>query len=482
MSSRLIKNASLNTIKTIFGLLFPLITFPYISRILGVEGIGIYNFSSSFLSYFLLLSALGISTYGIREGAPLREHTMLLQKFVGELFSINLLSMTIAYLGLFICVFCIPVIRNYQTAILILSGEIFFSTIGVSWICNIFEDFFIIAVRTIAFQLISLILLFSFVHSASDLNIYLCILLISNSGAYLFNFFYIRKKYLKFHITFDIDWKQHLKPILIIFASTLSITIYVSSDTFILGIMTNDYQVGLYGTAVKIYSVIKNILVAVLMVMIPHFSVLFSQKDNTHISVLFSKVFNVLTLLMFPLCVGLFTMSDDVILLISGAAFLQASLTLKLLCLAVIFSLLAFMYTQCVLIPIKQERLVLIATAVSAGINIILNLFFIPLWGINGAAITTIIAEFVIFLFAFYHSNKIVPLLNIKHNILSVFIGCFFISLVCLCSQKIDSFFYRIVVSVVGSIAIYSLILFIMKNPIVKQVKETLNNFVSYHK
>ena len=464
-------NALLNTTKTVLGIIFPLITFPYVSRVLGVENLGIYNFSFSFLSYFLLIAALGISTYGIREGTQYREDKNKIQSFISELFSINMISTVAAYILLLLLLFLIPHMASYRKVILILSAEIIFTTLGVSWVCNVYEDFLAIAVRTIAFQILSLVLIFTFVRTADDLYKYVCILLISNSGANLVNFFYVRKKYCVFHLTCNIDWKKHLKPILIIFSTTVAITVYVSADTTMLGFMTNDYQVGLYGTAVKIYTIIKNILAAILMVLIPQFSLMFATGDRKRSDELFSKVFTALTVLMLPMCVGLFSLSDDIVLIISGKSFIGAAAPLRLLSIAIAFSLYAYLYTQCILIHIKKESIVFRATLISAIANIGLNFVLIPLWGINAAAITTIIAELITFLISFYYSRESVRILADKKDILSSLIGCGVILSICFLLRKIDILWIRIIASIIGSLIGYIFVLVIMKNTVILEIK-----------
>ncbi len=469
-------NAILNTAKTVLGILFPLITYPYVSRILGVENLGIYNFSVSFLSYFLLIAALGISTYGIREGIQYRENRQQIESFVSELFSINIVSTIIAYCILLIFLFGIPFMEPYRKTVLILSAEMVFTTLGVSWVCNIYEDFLAIAVRTIAFQILSLILIFLLVRTSDDLYKYVAVLLVSNSGANIVNFFFIRKKNCRFRFTTKIDWKRHLKPILIMFSTTVAITVYVSSDTTMLGIMTNDFQVGLYGTAVKIYTIIKNILAAILMVLIPRFALMFSGNDREQTDELFSKVFNILTVLMLPMCVGLFSLSDDVVLLISGEKFAGAAEPLRLLSIAVAFSLYAYMYAQCVLIPMKEEKIVFRATIISAVTNIGLNFVLIPLWGISAAAITTIIAEFITFIIEFYYSRNTVKLIGIGRNLITTLIGCVCVFLVCLVARSIDSFIFRVLISVCGSVIAYAVTLIVLRNPVRGQLKEIVRN------
>ena len=114
--SKIAKNAILNTVKTVLGIFFPLIIYPYVARILGVDNLGIYTFSFSFLSYFLLIAALGISTYGIREGVQYREDREQMQSFVSELFSINMISTIIAYVLLFVFL-CVIFFKKKQKEI-----------------------------------------------------------------------------------------------------------------------------------------------------------------------------------------------------------------------------------------------------------------------------------------------------------------------------------------------------------------------------
>lgn len=474
MMGKIVTNAILNTTKTVLGIIFPLITYPYVSRVLGVENLGIYTFSSSFLSYFLLIAALGISTYGIREGTQYREDRQQMESFVSELFSINMISTIVAYILLFIFLFAIPFMASYCKAVLILSAEIFFTTLGVSWVCNVYEDFFAIAVRTIAFQILSLVLMFIFVRNSNDLYKYIGILLLSNSGANLVNYFYVKSKYCKFRFTLNIDWKRHLRPILIIFSTTVAITVYVSSDTTMLGFMTNNFQVGLYGTAVKVYTIIKNILAAILMVLIPQFTLMFSSGNKEKSDLLFSKVFNVLTVLMLPMCVGMFSLSEDIVFLISGREYIGAAGPLRLLSIAVIFSLYSYMYTQCVLIPIKKEKIVFRATVISAIVNIGLNFALIPLWGINAAAVTTIIAECITFIIVFFCSKKIVKIAEYGRNLISTLIGCIGIFFICFVCESLDFIVIRVIVSITGSIFTYAIILIFTKNPVLIQLKERL--------
>ena len=207
-------NAVLNVIKTISSIVFPLITFPYISRVLTVESIGAYNFGVSIVNYFILLAGLGISTYAIREGTQYRDDNKKMEKFSSEIFTINMISTIVAYILLVCCVLFVPKIHSYAVIIIVLGIEILFTTLGVNWLCNIYEDFLYITLRTIAFQTISLLALFIFVKETQDLLKYIIIVVFASSGANLLNFFYIRKRYVKFGLVSSIT--KHIKPIMII--------------------------------------------------------------------------------------------------------------------------------------------------------------------------------------------------------------------------------------------------------------------------
>lgn len=461
---RMAVNAILNMTKNVLGIIFPLITYPYVSRVLGVDNLGIYNFSYSIVSYFLLIAAFGISTYGIREGTQYRENKREITRFVSEIFSINLISTVIAYILLFLLIYNVPFLYEYKLIIQILSLEILFTTLGSVWICNIYEDFLFIAIRTIAMQIVSLVLIFVLVKSEHDLVKYVAVLLVSNSGANFLNFFYVRKKYCKFRPTLKVNWKRHLKPIFIIFSTTVAITIYVSSDTTMLGIMTSDYQVGLYGTAVKIYTIIKNILAAILMVIIPRFSMLLSNDRENEAKILFMKIFDALSVLMLPMIIGLFMLSDDIVILISGAEYAGSAASLRLLSIAIIFSLYSYMFTQCILIPARREDCVFKATLFSAAANILLNIVLIPYWGINAAAATTIIAEVITFCISLIYSKRYIKIYFPLKNMISVIGGCIVVIFVCIFFRNIHVRYVRVVLSVLISAILYFGVLLAIRN------------------
>ena len=471
MNRQLTKNAILNMIRTVVNIIVPVIIYPYVSRVLGTDQIGIYNFSASIVSYAVLVAALGIPTYAIREGVRHRDDPAAMHRFVGEIFTINVISTVLSYLLLFGALLCFDRLKPYQPFILILSVEIAANTIGVSWMCNVYEDFLIVTVRTVLVQALSVVLIFLLVKTADDLKKYVIILAAANIASNLINCVYVSRRYCTLSVTKKISFRTHMRPILILFMTSAAITLYVNSDTTILGILMTNSDVGIYGTAVKIYTVLKNILVAILMVMIPQFTLYFTKEDHEAANRLFSNLFRMLTFVMLPICVLIFFLSEDVITAVSGIEYIAGSQALRYLCVAVVFSLYAYMYTQCVLIPLKKESIVFYATMTSAVINIVLNFILIPLWGINAAAITTIIAEFVTFVICRYHSRGQIRLSGLVGDILYVSVGCVLVVGVCVLFRRVDRFWVRLIGSTVCSAAVYLALMIVTHRHMIAEAK-----------
>ena len=212
MSNNVNKNAAYNTIKTVFGIIYPLITFPYISRVLMPENVGKINFGSSVVSYFMLIASLGVTTYAIRECSKVRDNKDELERTASQIISINLLSTFIAYLALVVTLFVARPLDNYRELICIQSATIIFTTLGADWINSAMEDFKFIAMRTVGMQIVSLVLMFVFVHNPEDYIIFAIISVVASSGANVINIIY-RRKFCRTKFTLQIDWKKHLPPI-----------------------------------------------------------------------------------------------------------------------------------------------------------------------------------------------------------------------------------------------------------------------------
>ena len=253
---------------------------------------------------FLLIAGLGVATYAVREGAKYRDNKELLSKFASQVFTINIYSTIIAYVLLLLSLIIFKSLHTYVLAILIFSLQIVFTTVGTEWVYTIYEDYSYITIRSIAFKIISILLLFIFVRKSNDYLWYVAVSVFATVGSNILNFLHV-KQFCDLRLVRETKWQYHLKPILIIFASSLAVTIYVSSDTTILGLIKNDYAVGIYSVSVKIYQLAQNLLAALLMVTIPRLAMLFGKRKYQEYKVVLGKVLNTLSLLVLPASVGL---------------------------------------------------------------------------------------------------------------------------------------------------------------------------------
>ena len=464
-------NAVLNVMKTVLSLVFPLITFPYITRVLQVNAIGKYDFSVSVISYFSLIAALGITTYAVREGTKYRGDQEKMNQFASEIFSINLYATIVSYILLFLALMFVDKLKSYNIVIGILSLEILLATLSVVWIYNIYEDFGYITFITFVLQFVSIILMLLFVHSADDLYKYVIISVISSSGSGLFMFFHARK-YVQLHLVKKPPLK-HLKPIMIVFSTTIAATIYISSDTTILGWLTDDYHVGIYGTAAKIYKIVKQVLNAVVAVVIPRFAFYIGTQEKDKILQLGRKLIDYMVAICCPAMVGLFCLSKPIVEEFAGASFSEAYIPLQLLSIALVFAVFANFFSNCVLISYKKEKIVMFATILSAVINIVLNFILIPRYQESAAAFTTIIAEVCVCVISAYESRKIIKINCTARNLISTIIGCVGIMICCMLAAKvIENQIYLILVSVIVSGLVYAVVLILMKNTVITDVLE----------
>lgn len=391
-------NATLNVIKSLLSVLFPLITYPYALRMLGAEGIGTVSYGSSIISYFALLAMLGVSTYAVREGAQRKQDREAFNRFANEIFTINVVTTLIAYALLAVAMLTVAKLRDYRKLLMLQSCAILLTTLGVDWINTVYEDFLLITVRSILSHVVTMALLFLFVHGPEDFYVYAALTVVNNGLVCVSNWFYVRK-YAKVRLTARPNLKKHLKPLLILFANAVTVTVYVNFDTTMLGWMKGTYATGLYAPPVKIYTIVKSLLAAVYTVAIPRLAFYRGNDRLTDYKQLYSDLWGYLTLLLIPCGVGLTCVAREAILFLGGEAFLSATLTLQILAVSLIFAIYGGLVTACLNITLHRERENLIATVLSALINCGLNLIFIPLLSHYGAAITTLISEAFVFLF-----------------------------------------------------------------------------------
>ena len=474
------RNAVLNVIKTIMSLAFPLITFPYSTRVLGLTAVGKYNFASSVVSYFTMLAALGVTMYAVREGSKYRDDPEKVTQFCNEVFSINVYSMVLTLIILFVTVAAVGKLRGYTVLILIFSIRIILNTINVNWIYSIFEDFSFPTFTAVLMEIISISVMLLFVHSPRDLYIYAISSVIAYNGYGLLTFLYARK-YVKLSFV-PKPSLIHLKPIMIIFFLELGMSVYVDSDIILVGWIDGDDATGLYSTASTIYRILKQVLNALNMVVLPRIAyhvgkeaLCLKEKDHDGYEYnhgeavkLGSLLVNTTITLGLPMMAGIYLIAEPIVILFAGEAFHDAYQPLQCLSIALLFAVLASFYGQSILTAYKQEKIYMKATILSAAVNIILNLILIPKYHVVAAACTTILAEFIMVVYTYYESRKFLKIPVSRNVVISSLTGCAAIIMVSMILKRIiaSSMLYM-TVTIVASVAVYALVMIMFRNDII---------------
>lgn len=468
-----LKNALLNIIRVSLSVIFPLITFPYVSRVLMAERLGRVNYALSIENYFALIAALGISTYAVREGARRRHDKKEFDTFANEVFTVNFITTILSYILLTITVISVKNLHSYVLLIYLQSASIVLSTIGVDWINSVFEDYLYITIRSFAIQVVLLIVMFITVKTPEDYYKYAFLTVLSNGISCTLNFFYTRR-YCKVRLIKNCHFFEHIKSLLIFFANNLAMSVYLNADTTMLGFMDGDYVVGIYAVAVKIYNVIKAVIAAMFTACIPRLASYFGSEKYKEYKLLLNQIINVCTLIMLPAVAGLIVLARPIVLLLSGKSFEQATSSLSIIALGIIGAIYGGIMTNCINLPMKRETYNLKGTIIAAIVNVLLNFIFIPLFHENGAALTTVIAEFTVFGYCLFTFKNIKEYVDFKPIIRNIFTGLGECAIVFLLDyvlvQYISDWIAHMVLLVGLSISSYVAVLIITKNPILKTV------------
>lgn len=405
MKKSITKNFIYNLIKTLCSVIFPIITFAYTSRVIGVDGIGKINFARSFVMYFSMIAMLGINQYGTREAAKVRDNRKELSKFTKEILCINSITTIIALFLFCICMLSSEVLRQYRTLLLINSISVILQGLGMEWLYQALEEYKYISIRAIIFQVLSLIFMFVFVKRKEDVIPYAIINVFSAYGSLLINFFHARK-YIDLKNIKRINLRKHVTSMLWLFAMAVSVELYTVLDTTMLGFLEGDTAVGLYTAAIKVNRIVNSVITALGVVLIPRLSYYIGNNEEKKFNILVNKGYNYVFMLSIPASIGLFLLSDDIIVMFSGSDFISAGFTMRIMTAIVILIPFSVMTNNQTLVPLGKERLIFFSTMMGAISNIISNSILIPRFGENGAAVGTVIAEGVVAIICFINAIR----------------------------------------------------------------------------
>lgn len=388
-------NFIMNAILTMSSFVFPLITFPYISRILLPIGTGKVSFATSLISYFSMFAQLGIPMYGIRACAQVRDNKEELTRTVQELLIINIIMDVVSYLTLFILLITVPRLQEDRLLYIIVSLTIILTSIGMEWLYKALEMYTYITVRSVAFKVVALIAMFFLVHNQGDYVVYGGITIMAASASNILNLIYA-KNFIDMKPVGNYNFRKHLRPICIFFAMSCATTVYLHLDTVMLGFMATEEDVGYYDAAVKIRKVLLSIVTSLGVVLLPRASYYIEKGLKKEFERITEKALAFVFLLATPMTVYFALFAQDSVFLLSGNAYAGSVVPMQIIMPTLFLAGITNITGIQILVPLGREKVVLYSEIAGAIVDIIINAILIPKYASSGAAIGTLVAEVVV--------------------------------------------------------------------------------------
>lgn len=468
----------MNTILTLSSFLFPLITFPYVSRILLPAGMGRVSFATSVVSYFALFAQLGIPTYGIRACAKVRDDKMELTKVVHELFVINLVMSIFAYVLLAMALFFVPRLRTEKTLILVVSVTIIFNAVGMEWLYRALEQYTYITVRSLIFKAVGLVFLFLFVHEQKDVIIYGGITCFAASASSVMNFLHAHK-YVGIKAIGGYHFKRHIKAVMVFFAMSCATVIYTNLDTVMLGFMKTDEEVGYYNAAVKVKTILVSVVTSLGAVLLPRLSYYVEQGKKEEFERLAKKAMNFVILLAMPLMIYFILFAREGILFLSGSAFEPAVLPMQIIMPTLLLIGMTNVMGVQILVPVGKEKMVLVSEIAGAVTDLTANIILIPRFASAGAAAGTLLAELVVWIVQFVVLKNVVKKTYEQVHWISLCLALVASVLSCIWVKYLPlGNFQMLAVSAVLFFGVYLLVLIVAKETLVMDFKNQMMEYI----
>lgn len=390
------KNFSYNIMYQILILILPLITAPYISRVIGAEGQGIFSYTYSIAQYFVLFAMLGLNNYGNRTIAKNKKDKEQLSKTFWAIYFMQIItSCIIIIFYIFYIIFFVKEYKIYATIQLLYVISAIFD---INWFFFGMEKFKFTVIRNTFIKIASVLCIFAFVKNTQDLIIYTIIMTGSSLISQLL-LWPIVKKYTNFIRPTWNDIKKHFKPNIILFIPVIAVSLYKIMDKVMLGSLTNVKEVGYYENAEKIINIPMAFLTALGTVMLPRITTLLANKEEEKINEYINKSMEFMMFLSIPLVFGLIAVGKSFAPLFFGQEFEKTGDIIEILSITIFFISWANVIRTQYLIPKEKDRTYIVSVFLGAIVNLIINFMLIPSYASIGAAIGTVIAEATVMIF-----------------------------------------------------------------------------------
>ena len=472
------KNLSLQTIFQILNTFIPLITSPYLSRVLAAEKLGIFSYTQSVVNYFTLFAMLGGINYGTRAIAACKGD---IKQRSATFWSIYLLQFTISLLALTSYLLYTYFYVKENLLIAMIQGlYILVSLTDVTWLYFGIENFETTVKINITVRVISVLSILLLVKSPEDLWIYTAIM----PGSFLVSNIFLwlnLKKYIDFNELKNVvlrDVLKHIEPNLILFIPLLGMSVYHVMDKTMLGALSTYEETGFYYNADKVINIPMGIITGIGTVMLPRVTVVVNSGDRKGSEYLFRTTIEIIVILSSAMTFGIASISEKFVPLFFGNGFESCVFLITVLSPVLIIKGLSYISRMQYLIPHSKEKIFIESVFIGAIFNFIINLVLIPKIAALGAVFGTLFAELIACIWQYMRMGKYIKVGNvIFKSLVYIIFGGIMYAFVYNILKNISNNLYAVIVGIIVGFIIYSLLCIIYwkltKSPLMKFLIDT---------
>ena len=456
------KNYIFNTCYQILLIIVPFITTPYLSRVLGVDGVGLYSFASSIVAYFTVFACLGTGTYGQRAISYVADKKEERSRVFFEtfIFRLTMTLITLVFYGIYLFF-----VKENFIIYIILSLNILNIALDISWFLYGMEEFQKTVIRSTVFKILNIVFIFVFIKKPDDLTKYILGTMILNLLSSFSLWIYVPKYVERVN---GLRPFKDIKTIIRLFIPTIAIQIYTLLDKSMIGVFASDYaENGYYEQAEKVTKICLTLVTSLGTVMIPRIGKTFKEGNFEKIRNYMYKSYNFIWFLAIPIMFGLMAIASIFVPIFFGDGYEKVAVILPILSVIVVFIGLSNVNGFQYFVPIGKENVLTLTVVIGAVVNLILNLFLIPRYYAIGACIASVIAEGTVTAvgFIYMHNHKELSIRKIIKLSINYFIsGVVMFASLLLIKSVIGTAIYDLVLLIGSGVVIYILMLFILKD------------------
>lgn len=469
---KLIKNYFYNVCYQMLVLILPLITAPYISRTLGPKGVGQYSFTYSIITWFTLITSIGIAYYGDRQVAYVRDNKYQLSKTFYEL---QIIKITMTVISMVIFIAFINIYHRYTFLLCLQAINILASTIDISWLYMGLENFKVTVMRNTLVKIASVILIFAFVHEESDTWLYVFILAISSFLGNLTLWPELRK------FLVPVDFKKlkpysHLRESLVLFLPSIATRIYLNLNKTILGIIVGSTAAGFYQNSDNLIQIIISIVTATGTVILPHAANEYAKGNNNAVKNMLYTSFDFVSFLAFPMAFGVASISLKLSIFFYGNKFAPVGPVMMIESIVIVMVAWSNAIGIQYLLPMKRTKDYTRSLVISAIFSMIISIPLIYFWGLHGAMITTVLSEGIVTLYQLVVVHNEINLKRLFKDVPKFLLSSSIMFMVVFFLNKHWQFnLFSMIVEVGIGIMIYIIMIIILRPTILKKATIFLN-------